>query len=89
MWSAIRERKHTVTKVFPALFRDPGADDGKECELMLFGEVNLTTKDRRAAVVPWRGMPLLETRPRGARENGSLRGIKSGCKHLMFRGCLE
>lgn len=40
-----------MEKVFPGRFRS--ADNGAECEVMLFGEVNLTTKEGNEAVLPW------------------------------------
>lgn len=68
MWSSVRERKHTVAKVFPALFREPAVEDGRECELMLFGEVGLTTKDDKATVVPWAGHAVVRKEAEGERE---------------------
>ena len=57
-----------MTKVFPALFREPAAEDGRECELMLFGEVNLENKDDSAAVVPWAGHAVVRKQTEGERE---------------------
>lgn len=48
MWTTVRERRHSVAKVFPGRFRDGG-----ECEVTLFGEVELTTKEGHDGMVPW------------------------------------
>ncbi|KAI9166688.1 hypothetical protein HJFPF1_02802 [Paramyrothecium foliicola] len=56
MWTSVAERKHTVSKVFPARFQDPAAAEGPvECECMLFGEVHYTTKDGNSSMKPWAG----------------------------------
>ncbi|RFU72003.1 hypothetical protein TARUN_10255, partial [Trichoderma arundinaceum] len=58
MWTVVQERKHTVTKVFPARF-DESADGGKQCELMLHGDVTYKTKDGNSSTVPWAGHGIL------------------------------
>jgi hypothetical protein len=63
MWTVVQNRKHVVTKVFPARFKlDRAGSDAAvdECELMLFGEVHLEMKDGGAAVVPWAGHAILK-----------------------------
>lgn len=50
MWTTVQERRHSVVKVFPASFQDLESED-QECELMLFGEVTLQTKDGQFLVV--------------------------------------
>ncbi|KAL7789870.1 hypothetical protein V8C37DRAFT_190051 [Trichoderma ceciliae] len=58
MWSIVQERKHTVAKVFPGRFGE-AADGGKECELMLYGDVAYKTKDGNSSTVPWAGHGIL------------------------------
>lgn len=60
MWTTVRERRHTVKKAFPAIFQDPADAQGDECELMLFGEVNLKTTDGQSQVVPWAGHAVVK-----------------------------
>ncbi|KAJ4268703.1 hypothetical protein NW762_002770 [Fusarium torreyae] len=48
MWSHIKERKHTVHKVFPGRFA--GSEDS---EVMLLGEVSVTTTDGRLKEAAW------------------------------------
>ncbi|KFH48925.1 hypothetical protein ACRE_001310 [Hapsidospora chrysogenum ATCC 11550] len=60
MWTTVRERRHTVKKAFPAIFQDPADVRGDECELMLFGEVNLETTDGQSLVVPWAGHAVVK-----------------------------
>jgi hypothetical protein len=71
MWSVVRERKHTVSKVFPAQFREarvPG--EAVECECMMFGEVEYRTEDGavEATTVPWAGHGVLRKETVGERE---------------------
>lgn len=76
MWTAVRDRQHTVTKVFPGRFQDPGAaEEPVECELMLFGEVKLTLKgdgggveEGAIKVVPWAGHAVVRKEKEGERE---------------------
>ncbi|KAM4060327.1 fungal specific transcription factor [Hirsutella rhossiliensis] len=72
MWTTVRERRHTVAKVFPGRFRD----DECECEVMLFGEVKLTTKEGNEAVVPWAA-------------HGGLRREGAGWKFARYRVWLQ
>lgn len=73
MWTSVEERKHTVTKVFPARFQDASAaadGDGPgavECEVMLFGEVDLKTRDGEALVTPWAGHAVVKRETVGER----------------------
>ncbi|KAF9766367.1 hypothetical protein IL306_001241 [Fusarium sp. DS 682] len=46
MWKHIKERKHTVLKVFPGRF-----SDSNEC--MILGEVSVTTTDGRLKEAAW------------------------------------
>jgi hypothetical protein len=71
MWTVVQNRKHVVTKVFPARFKldEAGSDAAvDECELMLFGEVQLEMKDGKEAVVPWAGHAILKKSPEGEKE---------------------
>lgn len=74
MWTSVRDRQHTVTKVFPGRFQDPSdAENPVECEVMLFGEVKLlpTTEpsdESAASVVPWAGHAVIRKEKEGERE---------------------
>lgn len=68
MWISVRDRKHTVRKVFPASFQSPEFDGPEECELMLFGEVDLGTKDGRALMTPWAGHVIMRKEKEGERK---------------------
>ncbi|POR32825.1 Uncharacterized protein TPAR_06973 [Tolypocladium paradoxum] len=68
MWTEVQERRHTVAKAFPGQFRDPGAGGPLECEVMLFGEVKLRTRDGDEAAVPWAGHAVLTRQAEGERE---------------------
>ena len=72
MWTAVRDRQHTVTKVFPGRFQDPGdAAAPAECEVMLFGEVRLEMTEKEGAaskVVPWAGHGVVRREREGERE---------------------
>lgn len=46
MWKHIKERKHTVLKVFPGRF-----SDSNEC--MILGDVSVTTTDGRLKEAAW------------------------------------
>lgn len=53
MWTTVQRRRHRVAKVFAGRFGDEAA-----CEVMLFGDVRLTTTttttgDGGESVVPW------------------------------------
>ncbi|PNY28683.1 Uncharacterized protein TCAP_01392 [Tolypocladium capitatum] len=67
MWTTVQERRHTVAKVFPGRFRDPDAGGPPECEVMLFGEVNLGTRDGKEAAVPWAAHAVLTREVEGER----------------------
>ncbi|KAK9435992.1 putative Fungal specific transcription factor [Metarhizium brunneum] len=75
MWSTVQERRHSVVKVFPASFQDLESED-QECELMLFGEVTLQTKDGQSQVVPWAGHVVLKKDKTGEKEE---------CKFAHYR----
>lgn len=70
MWTAVRDRQHTVTKVFPGRFQDPGLAAPVECEVMLFGEVRLDMTEEGASskVVPWAGHGVVRRERGGERE---------------------
>ena len=63
MWNVVAERKHVVNKVFPGSFQDAEAakNEAEECELMLFGDVHLVTKEGQAMTVPWAGHGVLRS----------------------------
>ncbi|KAJ4141351.1 hypothetical protein NW768_000562 [Fusarium equiseti] len=48
MWKHINNRKHTVLKVFPGRF-----PDSEDSEVMLLGEVSVTTNDGRLKEAAW------------------------------------
>ncbi|KAF5027245.1 hypothetical protein F66182_661 [Fusarium sp. NRRL 66182] len=48
MWKHIKERKHTVHKVFPGKF-----DNSDDSEVMLLGDVQITTTDGRSKDAAW------------------------------------
>lgn len=72
MWEKVAERKHTVSKVFPARFRDSEAGAPAECELMLFGEVDYKTKDGSSSKASWGGHGVLKKQLEGEREEWKL-----------------
>ncbi|KJZ71782.1 hypothetical protein HIM_08802 [Hirsutella minnesotensis 3608] len=70
MWTTVQERRHTVTKVFPGQFEGGAGKEGElgGCELMLFGDVALTTKDGQRATVPWAAHAVLTLERDGERD---------------------
>ncbi|KAL4726137.1 hypothetical protein ACLX1H_006814 [Fusarium chlamydosporum] len=48
MWKHIKSRKHTVHKVFPGRF-----PDSEDSEVMLLGDVSVTTTDGRLREAAW------------------------------------
>lgn len=69
MWDIVQERKHSVVKVFPGSFQGPESIAGdQECELMLFGEVQVQTKDGQSLVIPWAGHAVLKKDREGEKE---------------------
>ncbi|KAI0002833.1 hypothetical protein F4779DRAFT_622065 [Xylariaceae sp. FL0662B] len=54
MWDKIGARKHKPEKIFPASFK-PG-----EIEYMLYGSLDLTTKDGEKRAVSWAGHAVLK-----------------------------
>ncbi|KAM0301110.1 hypothetical protein ACHAPM_005328 [Fusarium culmorum] len=50
MWKLVKERKHTVLKVFPGRFPD---SEPSESEVMILGEVGVTTTDGRLKQAAW------------------------------------
>lgn len=69
MWSTVQERKHTVTKVFPARFDAGGAAD---VELMLYGKVEYKTKDGSESGASWGAHAVLKKVLDGEREEWKL-----------------
>lgn len=69
MWTSVQERKHTVVKVFPGRFHEEHAEGSdNEYECMLFGEVNLRTKDGNTWAVPWAGHAVLKKEKEGEKD---------------------
>lgn len=61
MWTVVKERKHTVTKVFPGRFLAPESEDAESrCEYMLFGKVDCKTRDGQELLFPWAGHAVLK-----------------------------
>ncbi|KAF5130016.1 hypothetical protein E5D57_006351 [Metarhizium anisopliae] len=59
--------------------------EDQECELMLFGEVTLQTKDGQSLVVPWAGHAVLKKDETGRKRSASLHIIGSSCKSRRTR----
>ncbi|KAI9905010.1 hypothetical protein N3K66_001539 [Trichothecium roseum] len=103
MWTHVSSRKHTVTKVFSARFktteeeREAGEEDGEEqqrrreeCELMLFGQVDLTLKDGgSAAVVPWAGHATVVRDTTALAGSGETKRSKGEWKFAQYRVWLQ
>lgn len=68
MWNVVAERKHTVQKVFPHRFQDADSTEPLECELMLFGDVHVVTKEGQELVIPWAGHGVLKKASEGGKE---------------------
>lgn len=74
MWTTVQERQHSVVKVFPGRFQDPDSEGGgQECECMLFGEVQLRTKEGQSLIVPWAGHAILLKIVEGEKEEWKFR----------------
>ncbi|KAH7267480.1 uncharacterized protein BKA55DRAFT_684748 [Fusarium redolens] len=69
MWKHIKERRHTVLKVFPGRF-----SDSNEC--MILGEVSVTTTDGRLKEALGRHMQSSGR----LMDSGSLANTASGCR---------
>ena len=69
MWTSVSERKHTVTKVFPAQFGDASAPgEVPKCEWMLFGEVQIKNDDGTIVKTPWAGHGVVRKEKVGEKE---------------------
>lgn len=68
MWNGIQDRKHTVTKVFPARFQEEKSEGPAEHEVMLFGEVHRTGTDGSEVRMPWAGHAVVRKEKEGERE---------------------
>jgi hypothetical protein len=88
MWNNVSQRRHRVTKVFPAQFQDlessaadssgPGPGAGSEsgpveCEWMLFGDVAVTTGDGQDVVREWAGHAVVTQETEGERTEWKFR----------------
>ena len=61
MWNVIKERKHSVWKVFPGQFKGShsGSHGEVECECMLLGEAEFMTRDGRRMSADWAAHAVL------------------------------
>lgn len=95
MWTHVSSRKHTVTKVFPARFKTTeeeteAGEEQEECELMLFGQVDLTLKDGGSAAVPWAGhATVVRDTAAPAAGSGETKGNKGEWKFAQYRVWLQ
>lgn len=68
MWNVVAQRRHVVKKVFPHRFQDTDSTDPLECELMLFGDVHVITKEKQELTIPWAGHAVLKKDSQGEKE---------------------
>ncbi|KAL2213252.1 hypothetical protein CC79DRAFT_1391214 [Sarocladium strictum] len=79
MWDGVESRKHTVSKVFPARFKElsPSPEIGNggkggEHELMLFGEVHRVLTDGSEVRIPWATHAIVKKVSEGERQEWKL-----------------
>ena len=53
MWSTVKDRKHTVLKVFPGQFAGSESPKAPETEFMLFGDAIFSTRDGGTIEASW------------------------------------